>query len=911
MVAKNSKLTLSIDKKILLHIAKYSKYEFQYEVPFELSQEGIAQAIGIRRDNVPRTMKSLKNEDLIFEKVLRVEGVYRKRKVYFLTDKGQYYIKKLREKILDSDISIIMKDGNIITKKVSQALQDPKLLKTLPRKVTLLDIIRELPASGPLDWGKMSVTLTARRPSTEILKRSRSLESAVPSEFEESEDELAQDEPREYEKIKKFIDRTDTAPKPRTFVGREDEVKKIKSWVDSEDFKIIVIFGIPGIGKTTLAWKIVDDYRNNKHLFWYRFHRWDTIRHTLVALAEFLNAANHRRLKLYLSSNPSIDLFEISKILEDELKDANMLLVFDDFQRVQENIAELFSLLIEVLARIEGVEVMVVGRRIIPFYDRSEVLVKHLVAELQLDGLDEENSKKLMKFKIRDEDVFRKIYDLTKGHPLFLELISSLKDIKDLKNIKRYIYEEIFSKLEEEEKTLLNIISVYRYPVSASAFFIEDQVNYETLDELVERNLVQEISYDEYDVHDLIREFFYIRLPPKIKRRYHIEAASYYIEEGSTVGSIEAQYHLISANEYEKAIKLAIANGTEIITKGFLEEFLSILDEFDVDNTPEEYWAEIMLLKAETLTITGDWDTALGYYNQALVLCEKINKPEVEATALRKIGHIRRKRSELDSAIVAYNKSLKISKNIQDLQGTADSYRGLGSVYGIKGEFDKAIEYLEQSLSDSKKVDNFQVMSRTYIDLGTVFTNKGELDRAVEFHEKALDALEKTGDIYERARVLNNLGIVHADKGDLEKALKHFEECIKISDMAGDIRQMGYGLISASEVYIKNKNFELAKEYLDESLEIFEKVGDKFKISSVYHNYGTIAKLEKDWREASEYYDKSIEILESLDIPYYLAKVYFDFGQMYKSKKDKSKAEKYFKRARVIFKKLGVDYRGD
>jgi len=143
MVAKNSKLSLSIDKKILLHIAKYSKYEFQYEVPFELSQEGIAQAIGIRRDNVPRTMKSLKNEDLIFEKVLRVEGVYRKRKVYFLTDKGQEYTNNLTTNILHSNISIKMKDGKVITKKIEALLEDLVLLKTLPRKLTLFELIKD------------------------------------------------------------------------------------------------------------------------------------------------------------------------------------------------------------------------------------------------------------------------------------------------------------------------------------------------------------------------------------------------------------------------------------------------------------------------------------------------------------------------------------------------------------------------------------------------------------------------------------------------------------------------------------------------------------------------------------------------------------------------------------------------
>jgi len=80
--------SIPVDKRILLHIMEYSKFEHQFEVPFAISQEGIANAIGIRRDNIPRAMKELKGAGLVTEKVARVEGVYRKRKVYFLTEKG-------------------------------------------------------------------------------------------------------------------------------------------------------------------------------------------------------------------------------------------------------------------------------------------------------------------------------------------------------------------------------------------------------------------------------------------------------------------------------------------------------------------------------------------------------------------------------------------------------------------------------------------------------------------------------------------------------------------------------------------------------------------------------------------------------------------------------------------------------
>ena len=586
-----------------------------------------------------------------------------------------------------------------------------------------------------------------------------------------------------------------------------------------------------------------------------------------------------------------------------------MLLIFDDFQRIKEDIAEFFSLLIEILSRIKSVDVLIVGRRILPFYDRGDVVVKKLVAELQLDGLDENSSRKLLKHKNINDDLFKKIYNLTKGHPLFLELISPVKNIADQIDIKRYIYEEIFSSLQDREKILMNIISVFRYPITSQAVFIDDDMNYEVLDALIERNFVQEIAYDQYDIHDLIREFFYIRLPPNIRKHYHHAAGNYYLEDGSTLASIEAQYHFLKADKYDKAISLAIANGDEIINKGHLEEFMNIVEEFTMKNTPEKYRADVMLLKAEILTITGDLNNALEYYNQALMLSEKIDTPLVKAKALRKIGHIYRTRSDLVKAETNFENALKISKQIQDNLGIADNYRGLGEIFGIKGDFEKAIDFLLKSLDFVEKADEPQMLAKVYVDLGTVYGNMGAHDKAIEYHEKCISVLEETGDMYSMAKVMNNLGVVYLNIGEFDKALKHFEDCINISRNTGDIRQTGYGLTNASEIYTMNTNFTKAKAYLDESIKILNKVGDKFKLAGAYCNYGMIYSKHQKWDKAIDYYSKGLKILEELHLSYPLAKKYFDFGKIYELKKDKTNAEKYYRKAKDIFKRLGIKYK--
>lgn len=77
-----------VQERILLHLLDYSDFKSSVEVPFALSQMGIANAVAIARSNVPRAIAGLKDQGLLIERQAHVAGVSRKRKAYFLTDPG-------------------------------------------------------------------------------------------------------------------------------------------------------------------------------------------------------------------------------------------------------------------------------------------------------------------------------------------------------------------------------------------------------------------------------------------------------------------------------------------------------------------------------------------------------------------------------------------------------------------------------------------------------------------------------------------------------------------------------------------------------------------------------------------------------------------------------------------------------
>ena len=53
-----------VQDRILLHLRDFSEYSESIEVPFAISQMGIANAVSIARSNVPRAIAGLKRRDI-------------------------------------------------------------------------------------------------------------------------------------------------------------------------------------------------------------------------------------------------------------------------------------------------------------------------------------------------------------------------------------------------------------------------------------------------------------------------------------------------------------------------------------------------------------------------------------------------------------------------------------------------------------------------------------------------------------------------------------------------------------------------------------------------------------------------------------------------------------------------------
>ena len=154
-----------VQERILLHLRDYVDHADKVEVPFALSQMGIANAVSIARSNVPRAISGLREQGYLIERQAHVTGVSRKRKAYFLTDDGAKLADDIWSKVGMQVVRVIGKDGRASNMELSQALEGTEL------PLRHVDVIRYLDDSGTIDPSVLSADLIERDLSKHIEKQ--------------------------------------------------------------------------------------------------------------------------------------------------------------------------------------------------------------------------------------------------------------------------------------------------------------------------------------------------------------------------------------------------------------------------------------------------------------------------------------------------------------------------------------------------------------------------------------------------------------------------------------------------------------------------------------------------------------------------------------------------------------------
>lgn len=194
------------------------------------------------------------------------------------------------------------------------------------------------------------------------------------------------------------------APSQEGFCGRDPELREMDDFMESHA-RILVVLGNRGYGTTTLVRRFVEE-QEDLDILWIKLDKDITAEQLQKRLRDFGATVN-----------------KDAGTLEDVLDLRTVLVVFDDYYAVSEEIVEFFGFIIDLVGE---AKVIVTARQETPaynwFYHKKEV-DSGVVRELKIKGLDEESARELLGNDKIEKDALRRIMMITRGQPMALKML--------------------------------------------------------------------------------------------------------------------------------------------------------------------------------------------------------------------------------------------------------------------------------------------------------------------------------------------------------------------------------------------------------------------------------------------------------------------------------------------------------
>jgi len=139
--------------------------------------------------------------------------------------------------------------------------------------------------------------------------------------------------------------------------------------------------------------------------------------------------------------------------------------------------------------------------------------------------------------------------------------------------------------------------------------------------------------------------------------------------------------------------------------------------------------------------------------------------------------------ADYQQALSYANQALLLAEKLSYAKGIADAYHYLGNIHGNQGKYELALKNYFRSLQIRKKMDDKKAMAASCNNIGNMYWYQGKYEQAMNQYMKSLKLKEKTGDRDGMAYSYNNIGMIFHLQGKYESALKNYLKVIMLQWM--------------------------------------------------------------------------------------------------------------------------------
>lgn len=814
------KTNFTAKEKILVHLLDYYGKSDSYTLPVALTQEGIADKVGLKQNTVSYAVRNLVEEGSISEETRRIKGKKQKRKAYFLNEEAVSRAEDIKDKMENTEIEVEL-DGE-------------------EKKIKI---------------GEVNAYFHLNLPLTEIIRRVEEGEGFQRKGYEEG---------RSYKTYLKNL------PKP----GSEDPslVEELEDWWD-EDEKAATIIGKEGAGKTTVLSQFAERMKSKTNIFYLKLEDWQRKIHLWRFLGRFLKRIGRHRLFSYLEAAEDQNKREIFANLTNDLDSVPSLLLFDDIDKNDE-----LQQLIKDIAGLEDISSM----KILVSSEEKEIL-----------GSDEEDRTLHVDPTQGLKSALKETYGIDRN-----ERTEDLLDIV------------IRNHVTEGEFWALAFMSVLREPVKKEVLSNVDEVNINTVNNLLKTPLSNLTSEDKVLIHPSVREVVLEMLDEDEIKDLHETAYRYYsgLKISKDIENVEELYHLANMDDFDLFEERLSELGRTLLSSGYSGPVVDIIEDYKNRKQHSELKPSMEFIMAEAERKMDRSSSALDRYREVL---EATDDLEIKIHTHHGVAKIKETEGEYDEAVHEHKKSIEVGEKIEE-ESKRDrllgiSYLRSGSLWNKKREYGEAKEVLNRAIETLEK-DSHSLLTSAYFMLARIEKSMGDLEDSIDHFETGLDHWEELDETYQRVGGLKEIGSLYTILRELDDAEEYLKEAVDTSEKFGYWQLKASALLSLIECYMERGKLDKAIEVSLEAKDILEELDQEEEKALAHSLLSKAYSMKEEEEKAEEELNKAISIFQRLGSSYRLGLAYFSMAKLQERRGDKEKLAENYRKAILSFSGSGASW---
>jgi CHAT domain-containing protein len=268
-------------------------------------------------------------------------------------------------------------------------------------------------------------------------------------------------------------------------------------------------------------------------------------------------------------------------------------------------------------------------------------------------------------------------------------------------------------------------------------------------------------------------------------------------------------------------------------------------------------------------------------YKLALRVADRLNKPELLATAYYYLGRTYSLMSDFENSIQAYETSRKLFEQSGIEGKLIYVLADLGALYFTVEDYEMAQSYSEQSLAiaDRMKLSSSKAslgpiaygQARSLHTLGAIDLSRGNQRTAIKKLGEALalyERLDRTGPSYNIsiAEALITLAKVYGEMGEYGRAFSYLTKAHQVSRSSGDKNTSANIMSSQATLFLEQEDYSAAETYFNKSLRIYRSLGNARQEARVLLNLAMLEQRQGNHNDALQLFERTMERAQTTNL---------------------------------------------